>query len=108
MSHKEALEALDRSLKDVRRCSRRMGGLSVLLAGDFRQTLSIIPRGTRADAVNASLRSLTLWPYIRKLTLQVNMRAQVSGCSDTEASSNILLDIGNGDFDNAATIIQIP
>ena len=35
MANKLALEALDRSLKDVRQCSRQFGGILVILSGDF-------------------------------------------------------------------------
>jgi len=28
-----------------------MGGMTVLLAGDFRQTLPVVSRGTRADEI---------------------------------------------------------
>lgn len=39
MAHKRALEALDRTLKDLRNDSRCFGGAMILLSGDFRQTL---------------------------------------------------------------------
>ncbi|XP_029654915.1 uncharacterized protein LOC115228480 [Octopus sinensis] len=55
--HKAAFEALERFLQDLRRNMRVMGGVIVLLAGNFRQTLPVIPRGTRADEVNASKKS---------------------------------------------------
>jgi hypothetical protein len=40
------LEALDRTLQDVRGNNRPMGGAVTVLAGDFRQTLPVIPRST--------------------------------------------------------------
>lgn len=42
MSHKRAIEALNRSLQDIRGNQALMGGVVVLLAGDFRQTLPVI------------------------------------------------------------------
>ena len=57
MAHKGGIEALDRTLKDIRSSEHSMGGMTVLLAGDFRQTLPVVPRGTRADEVKASLKS---------------------------------------------------
>jgi ATP-dependent DNA helicase PIF1 len=36
MAHKGSVEALNRSLKDIRENKRLMGGVTVLLAGDFR------------------------------------------------------------------------
>ncbi|UYV61693.1 hypothetical protein LAZ67_1005935 [Cordylochernes scorpioides] len=44
MAHKIALEALDRTLQDIRDDPQPMGGLVVLLAGDFRQTLPVVTR----------------------------------------------------------------
>ena len=41
MTHGRALEALDRTLRDIRQNDIFMGGLTLLLAGDFRQTLPI-------------------------------------------------------------------
>ncbi|XP_050063125.1 ATP-dependent DNA helicase pif1-like [Aphis gossypii] len=53
MAHKRGFEALDRSLKDIRNKNEVMGEVTVLLTGDFRQTLPVIPRGSRADEVKA-------------------------------------------------------
>ncbi|XP_055911820.1 uncharacterized protein LOC129945885 [Eupeodes corollae] len=46
MAHKHSLEALNRSLKDIRINARLFGGALLLLSGDFRQTLPVIPRTT--------------------------------------------------------------
>jgi len=51
MAHIGGVEALDRTLQDIRSSNHLMDGMTVLLAGDFRQTLPIVPRGTRADEV---------------------------------------------------------
>ncbi|XP_057341623.1 ATP-dependent DNA helicase pif1-like [Microplitis mediator] len=45
MAHKNAIEALNRTLKDIRNSDRIMGGITVVLASDFRQTLPVVPRG---------------------------------------------------------------
>jgi hypothetical protein len=67
MAHKRALEALNRTMKDLRNDSRCFGGAMILLSGDFRQTLPVIPRSTAADEINACLKSSTLWRYVKKL-----------------------------------------
>ncbi|GFY20158.1 ATP-dependent DNA helicase [Trichonephila clavipes] len=54
MSHKRAIAALDRCLQDIQNNPKLMGGVIVLLAGDFRQTLPVIERGIAADEINAS------------------------------------------------------
>ncbi|KAL4104072.1 hypothetical protein QTP88_019385 [Uroleucon formosanum] len=62
MAHKRGIEALDRSLKDIRNNNGVMGGVTVLLTGDFRQTLPVILRGSRADEVKACTKASYLWP----------------------------------------------
>lgn len=64
MSHKRAFEAMDRCLRDIRNDTRIMGGLVVVLAGDFRQTLPVIPKGTLVDEFDACLKSSDLWDTI--------------------------------------------
>jgi hypothetical protein len=70
MAHKKALEALNRTLKDLRGNEQLFGGALILLSGDFRQTLPVIPRSTPADELNACLKSSVLWRYVQKLTLK--------------------------------------
>jgi len=117
MSHKLAFEALNTSLKDLRENNRLMGGITLLLSGDFRQTLPVIPRGTPADEINACLKSSFLWPSVEKLHLQTNMRAAVLGDGTAVEFSRRLLSIGEGRFpvsphdgqcsvDDIATIVQ--
>ena len=53
--YKRALETLDRTMKDLRNNTRHFGGAMILLTGDFRQTLPVIPRLTLADKINACL-----------------------------------------------------
>ena len=74
-----------------------MGGKLLVLAGDFCQTLPIIPRGTRADEINASLKSSKLlWPHVQTLRLRKNMRVHMHNDIDAAAHANLLLSIGNG------------
>lgn len=65
MSH--SLEALDRTVRDLRRNARIFGGALILLSGDFRQTLPVISRSTPADELNACLKSSVLWRHLQKL-----------------------------------------
>ncbi|GFT42141.1 ATP-dependent DNA helicase [Trichonephila clavipes] len=73
-AHKHSLEALDRTLKDIKNNTRLFGGALLLLSGDFRQTLPVIPRETYADEINACLKESYLWRSISKLCLTINMR----------------------------------
>lgn len=80
MMNKKALEAIDRCLRDFcNEPNKIMGGKTFVLSGDFRQTLPIITRGTRANEVNACLKYSYLWPHVEKLKLTENMRVMVQG-----------------------------
>jgi hypothetical protein len=76
MQHRHCIEAVNRTLQDIRDNAQPFGGVTVVLGGDFRQILPVIPRGLREHIVGASLRRSVLWKYIHVLTLQVNMRLQ--------------------------------
>ncbi|GBP40400.1 ATP-dependent DNA helicase pif1 [Eumeta japonica] len=95
MAHKKGIEALNRTLQDIQGCDRIMGGVVVLLAGDFRQTLPVVPRGTRADEVKACIKSSILWPSVKVLPLTINMRLHLQPNSKAEEFSKLLIDIGN-------------
>ncbi|KAG6619728.1 hypothetical protein I3842_Q084700 [Carya illinoinensis] len=59
MSRKEAIEALDRMLKDVNDSELSFGGKVVIFRGDFRQILPVVPKGTRQQQIDASLNDTT-------------------------------------------------
>lgn len=96
MSHKKAIEALNRTLKDIRSNPSLMGGMVVLLAGDFRQTLPVITRGTPADEINACLKASTLWVHVKKFCLTKNMRVQLHNDTQSGQYAAALLKIGEG------------
>ncbi|XP_019196006.1 PREDICTED: uncharacterized protein LOC109189834 [Ipomoea nil] len=60
MMHKFFFEALDRSMRDIMRAKNpksldiTFGGKTVVLGGDFRQILPVIPKGMRQDIVRAN------------------------------------------------------
>lgn len=60
MAHKHSLEALNRTLKDLNFNERLFGATLILLSGDFRQTLPVIPRSTYADEINACFKASSL------------------------------------------------
>ncbi|CAN0912564.1 ATP-dependent DNA helicase PIF1 [Linum grandiflorum] len=84
MVHRLSFEAMDRTLCDIMNTPtsgpgyKPFGGKTVLLGGDFRQTLHVIPNGTRGDNVEASLTRSYLWPHCTLLELHTNMRIQPS------------------------------
>ncbi|KAF2890198.1 hypothetical protein ILUMI_15975 [Ignelater luminosus] len=110
MAHKRALEALNRTLKDLRNDSRCFGGAMILLSGDFRQTLPVIPRSTASDEINACLKSSNLWRYVKKLQLTTNMRVALLNDTSAKDFSEQLLTIGNGrvPVDESSRLISFP
>ncbi|GFU77444.1 ATP-dependent DNA helicase [Trichonephila clavipes] len=110
MSHKKALEALDRTLRDFRGNRRIFGGALILLSGDFRQTLPIIPRSTPADELHACLKSSILWRHLQKLTLKTNMSVQLQRDASAGNFAKQLMDIGNGrmEIDESTQCITLP
>ncbi|CAN6720129.1 unnamed protein product [Malus baccata var. baccata] len=77
------------------------GGKPILFGGDFRQILSIVPNGSVADIVEASLTSSYLWPYLTVFFLKQNMRLSKIGLDEREKQeladfARWILDIGNG------------
>ncbi|XP_035835198.1 ATP-dependent DNA helicase pif1-like [Helianthus annuus] len=102
MSDRRCFECLDRSLKDVLgNDTDFFGGMSILLGGDFRQTLPVKPKSTRSEILNSTLPRSYLWPSFKVYTLTQNMRlngdTQSSSTTQTSAMfASWLLDIGNG------------
>lgn len=96
MSHKNALQALNQTLQFLRGNDLLMGGVTVVLAGDFRQTLPVIPKGTMADEMNACLKSSHLWRHVHTLRLTTNMRVHLHGNTLDGQFADHLLNVGNG------------
>jgi hypothetical protein len=94
MTHRFAFEALDRTLRDLRNSQEPMGGIITVLCGDFRQILPIIPKGSRPDIVNATLKRSALWKHVKHMTLNKNMRLN----EDSQRWNDLILQIGNGVF----------
>ncbi|CAF4893437.1 unnamed protein product [Pieris macdunnoughi] len=92
MSHRAHIEAVSRTLKHLRNSSAVMGGITFVFAGDFRQTLPVINRGTRADIIKACLKSSPLWTSIETLKLRTNMRAHLIFVLISCGYSDIILD----------------
>ncbi|XP_045446561.1 uncharacterized protein LOC123654719 [Melitaea cinxia] len=109
MAHKKSLEAMDRTLQELRKNSEIMGGALLILSGDFRQTLPVIPKSTPADETNACLKKSHLWPQVQILQLTKNMRIELSKDETTAHFAKILLQIGEGTYptDQTTGLIEL-
>ncbi|XP_039968402.1 uncharacterized protein LOC120780212 [Bactrocera tryoni] len=85
------------TMKDLCNDSRRFGGAMILLSGDFRQMLAVISKSTAADAVNAFLKSSSLWRFVKEPKLNTNMRVSLQNDLTTDVFSKQLIAIGNGE-----------
>ncbi|OMO65301.1 DNA helicase PIF1, ATP-dependent [Corchorus capsularis] len=126
MMHRHCIEALDRSLRDIRGSldtsnkSKPFGGITVVFGGDLRQILPVIPGASRTDVVCFTICNSPLWRHCEIMHLTVNMRLSRPGInpcarSDLMTFSEWLLDVGNGklprcghDDDTEGTPVEIP
>lgn len=74
MQHRYCVEAVDRTLRDICDNTKPFGGITIVLGGDVRQILPVVPKGVREQIVGASLRRSILWTHVKILTLVLNMR----------------------------------
>jgi ATP-dependent DNA helicase PIF1 len=78
--HCQAFEVVDRTLRDLMQLDdahatkKIFGEKTVVLGGDFRQILPIVPMGGREDIVSASLPRSHIWQHVMILRLYINMR----------------------------------
>ncbi|CAN1837205.1 ATP-dependent DNA helicase pif1 [Linum perenne] len=107
MTHKYCMESLDRTLRDIMSMENPdnenlpFGGITVVFGGDFRQTLPIIPKATRTEIVNSSIKISYLWDGMEVIQLCQNMRLHREGCTSSEANeiqsfSRWIVSIGDG------------
>ncbi|KAI3735759.1 hypothetical protein L6452_15271 [Arctium lappa] len=104
MAKRQAVEALDRTMQDITGLRLPFGGKIMIMGGDFRQVLSVMRNGTRAQIVDSSLRMSPIWSSIKKLRLTINMRALTDPWF-----SDFLLRVGDGDEESVdENFIRIP
>ncbi|XP_076939459.1 uncharacterized protein LOC143608213 [Bidens hawaiensis] len=102
MNDRRCFETLDRSLRDLLDCQDKpFGGKSVLLGGDFRQTLPIVPGASKSGILASSLPRSYLWNNFKVYKLTENMRLQRPNISTSEQNlistfSSWLVSIGDG------------
>ena len=107
MVHRHVLEAFERTCRLIRNSEVPFGGLVVVMEGDFRQTLPVVPNGTREDTVAACIQSSSLWRHVQVLRVTINMRVRAALANaapeqldvvraEVEQHARWLLSIGDG------------
>jgi hypothetical protein len=104
--HRYAIESVDRTLRDLRDSDKPFGGVTLLMGGDFRQTLPVIPKGSREEILDATITRSYLWSDVNVIHLHRNMRLR-DDC-DAEAFAEWLLKIGEGDNCDDNDEVEVP
>ncbi|GJY18132.1 putative reverse transcriptase domain-containing protein [Tanacetum coccineum] len=102
MNDRRCFKALDRYLKDIFNNPQTLfGGKSIIIRGDFKQTLLVKRKASKTEIIDASITASYLWTWFNVYTLHMNMRLSRPGISEHEKErvqrfSSWLLDIGDG------------
>nr|XP_043637915.1 uncharacterized protein LOC122608909 [Erigeron canadensis] len=96
MNDRRCFESLDKALRDITNNKHSpFGGKSILLGGDFRQTLPIKPKASKSEIIALCITRSYLWRFFKIFTLTQNMRLAFAA-EDTSWFCKWLLDIGDG------------
>ncbi|KAF7826480.1 uncharacterized protein G2W53_017644 [Senna tora] len=91
MTHRYVFESVDRTFRDITGINSPFGGKIIILGGDFRQILPVIPNGSKAQMINASIVNSPLWRHFEVLHLRENMRTR-----NDQGFPEWLLRVGDG------------
>ena len=102
------LEAMNRSLQDIMKTQQPFGGKILVMAGDLRQCLPVIPGGNRAQVVDSCIVRSFLWPSFKILSLNTNMRVAAGDDPDLQMFDSWQIGVGDGDNIDVEEKILIP
>lgn len=94
MANTHALMCINRLLKDIMDNDIPFGGKVIVLGGDFRQVLPVVPHASRQTIIQNCIKLSPLWPLFKLFKLTINMRAK----QDELEFADFLLNIGNGEY----------
>ncbi|XP_053568401.1 uncharacterized protein LOC128657987 [Bombina bombina] len=101
-----ALKCVNNLLQEIMQNNKPFGGKVILLGGDFRQTLPVLPHCNRTAIVEATIKFYDHWDKFKILQLKNNVRSV-----DPEFS-NWLLKLGQGSLNNSEglpeDLVEIP
>ena len=90
------LQAMDACFRDIMGTDVPFGGKVLVLCGDFRQTLPVIPGASRAGIVAKCLNQHPLWRHFEVMYLTKNMRVNANSDPKLVAWSEWLQSVGDG------------
>ncbi len=78
------IDVVDRFLRDLMDVDAPFGGKIVVLMGDSRQILPVVPHGSPADVLRQSLTHSKSWEHTQMLELTENMRVATRAAGDDQ------------------------
>ena len=106
MSHKQHIECVDRSLRDICKVNMPFGGITVLFGGDPCQILSVVCHGNCPRIVQACVKSSTLWQQVCNINLKINMRVDPEEAHFSEYILTLILPTKIFDFSSCRQTAQ--
>ena len=103
MVHRHGFEAVMKTMQYLRNNKKLMfGGCTLLILGDLRQTLPVMPKGSRIQIINACLTRSRIWKHFKRITLTKNMRVMSIESTDEREHllkfCDYLITMGDGDL----------
>ena len=115
MVHRHGFEAVVKTMQHLRENDKLlMGGCTLLILGDLRQTLPILPKASRTQIISACLtKSKLCWNHFKRITLTQNMRVlsvkSVEDRRELKTFCDYLIKMGDGTIKTDDTgAIKIP
>ena len=104
-----AFDCIDGFFQDLMNSCQPFGDKTLLMGGDFRQCLPIVPHGSVADILAITIKRSKIWPFAKKFKLFRNMRAKPSEIVFKEW----LCDMGGGklpgkEISSHESLIELP
>ncbi|KAG3004324.1 hypothetical protein PC128_g20667 [Phytophthora cactorum] len=117
MSHRQAFEVVNRTLRDIlENDTEPFGGNVFVLSGDVRQILPVVKKGTPGETINACLKSsmllLLFQTLVSRRTCECERMILLTLLKEMAAFSDFLLQVGEGRYGVNAALssdyIKIP
>jgi len=85
-------------LDDAHATEKIFGGKTVVLGGNFRQILLVVPKEGREDIVSVSLFRSHLWQHVMIVRLHINMRVMAANSEEQRKFAKWVLNVGDGNL----------